>query len=150
MQLMILGSKILALVDSGAGVNIETTALSQRLQLPILYIPRTVSIKNAESGRIMKAIGIIDIGGYLGRMPVVPKAYQCLISTDVSTKRGLTVIFTKGNCIIQNPQKEAIVLMKQANGLLFYLNIGKFLRTPFKMSYSPLFLVYQNISPQQY
>jgi hypothetical protein len=150
-QHMILGasSNCFALVDSGANINIGTTALSRILNLPIQSLTKAVSINTAASGGIMEAIGVIDVGGYLGHMLIVPRASQCLISTDVLTKRGLTVILSTVTCILQTSKKEQIILRKQPNGL-FYLNITKFVKSIFNQSYSPPVLVHHDISPQVY
>ena len=129
---MILGDKSniqLALLDSGANIHIATLELVKELQLHSTYFKTPININTAGKNNIIHAIGKVDLGGYIRKMLIVPKADKNLLSVSILQENGLDITFTRTNfCILRDLGKTALEIPRHVNRL-YYVFVNAFIES---------------------
>jgi hypothetical protein len=115
-----------ALIDSGENVHIASEQFTKSVNTTISYFTQPIIINTAGKGEIIKAIGKIDTGGYIGLMLVVPTAEKILLSVTILQLNGLNVLFGRNNqCTFTDLNGNCISVRKERNGL-YYISINAF------------------------
>jgi hypothetical protein len=77
--------------------------MAKKLNLTINPINVNINIKTCKTGSTIQASGIVNLGGFIKDMYVVPDTMQSILSVNLLQSTGLTLLFQAApiyDCII--------------------------------------------------
>ena len=120
-----------AMIDSGANVNVGPITLADELQLEIIPHPDKRGIGTAKSDGILTIIGWIFPSGYTGPIAILQEAAFTLLAVINLQRNGMGVDFPHGetSCHLYTEHSTFATLQRNQEQDLYFIDINKLMST---------------------